>query len=198
MKRNAKLLICSVILFFLAITLATSSYAWLISLKRSGKIIFVSGEVKYELVGDLKEEDIIIPEKELVEKTYQLTNKSTIDSEIRAKLYYQFTTDEVLDENWIEYSNQDNQKIKANFGDDWIYFDECWYYGEINNDMVSCNVINGGEDTVISVLQSLTVSGNNYGKDKNTNEKLVIKIIFQAKQKDYAKWSDIGFAIDES
>lgn len=197
MKRNAKLLICSAILFFLAITLATSSYAWLISLKRSGTIIFVSGEVKYELEGDLKEEDIIIPEKELVDKQYVLTNKSTIDSEVRVKLYYQFTSGEI-EETWQEYSDSSTQEIKADFGNGWVYYEECWYYGELTDNNVNCTVIKGTENIKINVLESLTVSGDNYGNADSKDKNLIIKIVFQAKQKDYVEWKEIGFAIDKS
>lgn len=198
MKRNAKLLVCSAILFFLAITLATSSYAWLISLKRSGTIIFVSGEVKYEFVGDLANEEVIICEKELVKTGYKLTNQSTIATEIRAQLYYQFSSSEVVDENWSIYDESDTQKINAIFGEGWVYLNNCWYYGEIVDNVVTCKTIDPLENTEINVLESLSVSGNNYGNDSSLNENLIIKIVFQAKQKDYVEWNEIGFAIDIS
>lgn len=198
MKRNAKLLVCSAILFFLAITLATSSYAWLISLKRSGTIIFVSGEVKYEFVGDLANEEVIICEKELVKTGYKLTNQSSIATEIRVQLYYQFSSSEAVEENWSIYDESDTQKINATFGEGWVYSNSCWYYGEIVENNVLCKTISPLENTEINVLESLSVSGNNYGNDSSLNENLIIKIVFQAKQKDYVEWNEIGFAIDIS
>lgn len=200
MKRNVKVLISIMALFILAITLATSSYAWFVSLKRSGTIIFVSGEVRYDLVGNLEEQEYIVPEKPLVEEAYVLTNKSTIDTEIRMQLYYQFANgnSEIDNESWVAYDGELNQQIKANIGNDWVYYKGCWYYGKIDGDNVSGTVIKGSENTQITVLESLCVSGNNYGNKGELNKKLVIKIVFQAKQKEYVDWDELGFAIDIS
>lgn len=202
MKRNAKSLISIIALFILAITLATSSYAWLISLRRSSSIVFVSGEVRYDLVGNLCEQDYIVPEKPLINDPYILTNHSSVDSEIRFQLFYQFVTDTnspIDNEKWNGFDDTNNQQIKASIGDDWVYFKGCWYYGGIiDGDSISGSVIKGSESTSITVLESLSVNGDNYGNMGNRNIKLIIKIAFQAKQKDYVEWNELGFAIDIS
>ncbi len=139
------------------------------------------------MVGNLCEQDYIVPEKPLINDPYILTNHSSVDSEIRFQLFYQFVTDAnspIDNEKWNGFDDTNNQQIKSSIGDDWVYFKGCWYYGGIiDGDSISGSVIKGSESTSITVLESLSVNGDNYGNMGNRNVKLIIKIAFQAKQK---------------
>ena len=157
MKGNKKILILLIAFLLTATTLITSTFAWITSLNRSGNIIFVTGEVKYVLTGSLEEYNLIIPETPLIEDDiYVLTNHSSIDSELRIKILYQFSEDEEIDENaWLIFDEKSigdspTNKLagKLNSEGTFSYSDGFWYYSKDNN-----STILSGDEVQITILE---------------------------------------------
>lgn len=200
MKGNKKILILLITFLLTALTLITSTFAWITSLNRSGNIIFVTGEVKYVLTGSLEEYDLIIPETPLIEDDiYVLTNHSSIDSELRIKILYQFSEDEEIDENaWLLFDEKSigdypTNKLagKLNSEGTFSYLDGFWYYSKDNN-----STILAGEEVQITILEELYANGLACGNNECSKKNLYIKLIFQAKQKNYVTWAELGSTID--
>ena len=115
MKKKGKLIAIFLTFLLTAIAFATASYAWIIRSHNSGNIIFVTGEVKYELAGELKKEDLKIPKQELVKDQFKLTNNSTIETELRIEIKYQFSTDGTIDASkWILFDGDSFNKTNNN------------------------------------------------------------------------------------
>lgn len=205
MKKKGKLIAIFLTFLLTAIAFATASYAWIIRSHNSGNIIFVTGEVKYELVGELKEEDLKIPKQELVEKPFKLTNNSTIETELRIEIKYQFSTDGKIDASkWILFDgdsvNKDNNntslvigvlskdtKFVWNYntvdtGEDKNYY---WYLSYKDSETIP------PETLKIPVMKSLYINGNASGNE-NATKHLIVHITFQAKQQKYVPWDKIG------
>ena len=203
MKGNKKILILLITFLLTALTLITSTFAWITSLNRSGNIIFVTGEVKYVLTGSLEEYNLIIPETPLIEdQPYVLTNQSSIDSELRIKILYQFSEDDKLEnlkeEDWLifdEASTNDTptNKLagKLNSEGTFSYSDGFWYYSKDNN-----STILAGDEVQITILEELYANGLACGNNECSKKNLYIKLIFQAKQKNYVTWEELGSTID--
>lgn len=200
MKGNKKILILLITFLLTALTLITSTFAWITSLNRSGNIIFVTGEVKYVLTGSLEEYDLIIPETPLIEDDiYVLSNQSSIDSELRIKILYQFSEDEEINENaWLLFDEKSigdsptNKLVgKLNSEGTFSYSDGFWYYSKDNN-----STILAGEQVQITILEELYANGLACGNNECSKKNLYIKLIFQAKQKNYVTWAELGSTID--
>ena len=203
MKGNKKILILLIAFLLTATTLITSTFAWITSLNRSGNIIFVTGEVKYVLTGSLEEYNLIIPETPLIkDQPYVLTNQSSIDSELRIKILYQFNEDDELEnlkeEDWLifdEASTNDTptNKLagKLNSEGTFSYSDGFWYYSKDNN-----STILAGEEVQITILEELYANGLACGNNECSKKNLYIKIVFQAKQKNYVTWEELGSTVD--
>lgn len=205
MKKKGKLIAIFLTFLLTAIAFATASYAWIIRSHNSGNIIFVTGEVKYELVGDLIEEDLKIPKQELVENQFKLTNNSTIETELRIEIKYQFSTDGTIDaSNWILFDgdsvNETNNNTSLVIGVLSSNTDFVWNYdtvdtGETKNYYwyLSYN----GSETIpaqtlqIPVMENLYINGNASGNE-NATKHLIVHITFQAKQQKYVSWKDLG------
>lgn len=200
MKGNKKILILLIAFLLTATTLITSTFAWITSLNRSGNIIFVTGEVKYVLTGSLEEYNLIIPETPLIkDQPYVLTNQSSIDSELRIKILYQFSEGEEIDENaWLLFDEKSigdspTNKLagKLNSEGTFSYSDGFWYYSKDNN-----STILAGEEVQITILEELYANGLACGNNECSKKNLYIKLIFQAKQKNYVTWAELGSTID--
>ena len=199
MKGNKKILILLITFLLTALTLITSTFAWITSLNRSGNIIFVTGEVKYVLTGSLEEYDLIIPETPLIEdQPYVLTNQSSIDSELRIKILYQFSEEEIDENAWLLFDEKSigdspTNKLggKLNSEGTFSYSDGFWYYSKDNN-----STILAGEEVQITILEELYANGLACGNNECSKKNLYIKLIFQAKQKNYVTWAELGSTID--
>ena len=200
MKGNKKILILLIAFLLTATTLITSTFAWITSLNRSGNIIFVTGEVKYVLTGSLEEYNLIIPETPLIkDQPYVLTNQSSIDSELRIKILYQFSEDEEIDENaWLLFDEKSigdspTNKLagKLNSEGTFSYSNGFWYYSKDNN-----STILAGDEVQITILEELYANGLACGNNECSKKNLYIKIVFQAKQKNYVTWEELGSTID--
>lgn len=205
MKKKGKLIAIFLTFLLTAIAFATASYAWIIRSHNSGNIIFVTGEVKYELAGELKEEDLKIPKQELVKDQFKLTNNSTIETELRIEIKYQFSTDGKIDASkWILFDgdsvNKDNNNTSlvigvlssdedfvwnyntVDTGEDKNYY---WYLSYKDSETIPAETLQ------IPVMESLYINGNASGNE-NATKHLIVHITFQAKQQKYVPWDKIG------
>lgn len=205
MKKKGKLIAIFLTFLLTAIAFATASYAWIIRSHNSGNIIFVTGEVKYELVGDLIEEDLKIPKQELVEEKFELTNNSTIETELRIEIKYQFSTDGTIDAlNWILFDgdsvNETNNNTSLVIGVLSSNTDFVWNYNTVDtgeNKNYYWYLSYNGSETIpaetleIPVMENLYINGNASGNE-NATKHLIVHITFQAKQQKYVPWEDLG------
>lgn len=214
MKGKGKILICIFSFLLAIVALATSSYAWILATKRSGNIIFVTGRVKYVLTGELNEFDKIVPNKELVNKNkkFTITNDSSIDTELRMQISYQFSNDDNADDTkWILYTDECDIHNKPNYTNKvmgiisssdtykWKYGDyetQLWYFNKIVTDkngkkeLDPCITVD--DKFEISVLESIYANGLACGNFDEASKNLFIKLEFQAKQKNFVSWSELG------
>lgn len=205
MKKKGKLIAIFLTFLLTAIAFATASYAWIIRSHNSGNIIFVTGEVKYELIGELKEEDLKIPKQELVEKPFKLTNNSTIETELRIEIKYQFSTDGTIDASkWILFDgdsvNETNNNTSLVIGVLSSNTDFVWNYNTVDTGedknyywYLSYNgsEIIPPETLEIPVMENLYINGNASGNE-NATKHLIVHITFQAKQQKYVGWDELG------
>ena len=202
MKKKGKLIAIFLTFLLTAIAFATASYAWIIRSHNSGNIIFVTGEVKYELVGELKEEDLKIPKQELVEKKFELTNNSTIETELRIEIKYQFSTDGTIDaSNWILFDgdsvNETNNNASLVIGVLSSNTDFVWNYDTVDTANYYWYLSYKGSETIpaetldIPVMENLYINGNASGNE-NATKHLIVHITFQAKQQKYVGWDELG------
>lgn len=205
MKKKGKLIAIFLTFLLTAIAFATASYAWIIRSHNSGNIIFVTGEVKYELVGDLIEEDLKIPKQELVEKQFKLTNNSTIETELRIEIKYQFSTDGRIDAlNWILFDgdsvNETNNNTSLVIGVLSSNTDFVWNYNTVDtgeNKNYYWYLSYKGSETIpaqtleIPVMENLYINGNASGNE-NATKHLIVHVTFQAKQQKYVGWDELG------
>ena len=205
MKKKGKLIAIFLTFLLTAVAFATASYAWIIRSHNSGNIIFVTGEVKYELVGDLIEEDLKIPKQELVEKKFELTNNSTIETELRIEIKYQFSTDGTINaSNWILFDgdsvNETNNNTSLVIGVLSSDTDFVWNYDTVDtgeNKNYYWYLSYNGSETIpaqtlqIPVMENLYINGNASGNE-NATKHLIVHITFQAKQQKYVEWDELG------
>ena len=202
MKKKGKLIAIFLTFLLTAIAFATASYAWIIRSHNSGNIIFVTGEVKYELVGDLIEEDLKIPKQELVEKKFELTNNSTIETELRIEIKYQFSTDGTIDASkWILFDgdsvNETNNNTSLVIGVLSSDTDFVWNYNTVDTANYYWYLSYNGSETIpaetlqIPVMENLYINGNASGNE-NATKHLIVHITFQAKQQKYVGWDELG------
>lgn len=207
MKKKGKLIAIFLTFLLTAIAFATASYAWIIRSHNSGNIIFVTGEVKYELVGELKEEDLKIPKQELVKDQFKLTNNSTIETELRIEIKYQFSTDGKIDASkWILFDgdsvNETNNNTSLVIGvlssdtdSDFVWNyntvdtgenpNYYWYLSYKESETIPAETLE------IPVMESLYINGNASGNE-NATKHLIVHITFQAKQQKYVEWDELG------
>lgn len=204
MKKKGKLIAIFLTFLLTAIAFATASYAWIIRSHNSGNIIFVTGEVKYELAGELKKDDLKIPKQELVKDQFKLTNNSTIETELRIEIKYQFSTDGTIDASkWILFDgdsvNKDNNNTSLVIGvlSSDTNPDFVWNYDTVDTTNYYWYLSYKGSETIpaetlqIPVMESLYINGNASGNE-NATKHLIVHITFQAKQQKYVKWDELG------
>ncbi len=200
---------------------ANGAYAWFVSSSggasgSAGAVhLFTTGNVGYELVGDLaypESADTIIPEDELLValgdeeklasdetcKMY-LKNTSSVDSQLRIKILYDYgdVTENV-------YSAADAESpLTVEFSGDatWTYDNGYFYYGTYDAEANSSDVIpayvipeegTAPDPEVIPLFSSIRYSGENTVSENISGKTLTVKVIFEARQSEYVNWTDVG------
>ena len=127
-----------------------------------------------------------------------------VDAQLRMKVFYTYIDDagNMADGYSVVGQSTDNRPFVAQLAADaegkvyWQYDAQTGYFNYVNPDD-GTDVIKGGLEAVdpIPMFEAMYYSGENSDiptsvfKDKNN---FTIKIAFQAKQAEYAKWTDIG------
>ena len=176
------------------------------------ELVFESGSIKYIISGELindgggEEYTLVVPGQSLTDNNGEvvLTNKSSIDTQLRMQILFSYTNGSGITHNDVLYSPEDNEHK--------FYIDIALNSGWAYKEYVSTNppgVIKayefkdtGGEfflpaasDPVagytIPLLEGLYFSGDNINEDF-AGSVFSLKLFFQVKQKNIAAWQDIG------
>ena len=185
------------VFYILAISLmfclSSIVYAFYIVSQETSDLIFMTGNLEYEFTEDgydnvfiEKNNDFIVPGEELIKENQivYIVNKSTISSQLRVIIE--------VDIGDVKYylSESTNEGIVGELTDDWVYVEseKTWYYKDTEGEIPAVTQNNQSEN--INILSSLKINGNKLGNSIETKE-VVIKIIYQAKQADYAEWDNV-------
>lgn len=127
-----------------------------------------------------------------------------IDAQLRMKVFYTYIDDagNMADGYSVVGQSTDNRPFVAQLAADaegnvyWQYDAETGYFNYFNPETNS-DIIIGGLDAVdpIPMFEAMYYSGENSDIPTSVfkdNNKFTVKIAFQAKQAEYAKWTDIG------
>lgn len=154
-------------------------FAWLRDLEYTNTITLKSGKVEYQMVGSLAS-GLVVPGQELIETPYQLTNKSTVDSQLRIKIEVIIVDD--LTSNILYNGDPDDARVIINIGlgTDFIKETDGFYYFDGMDD----GILLSSNTTPIAIISSVVLNGdyihNNYAHDR-----VYINIVIQAKQLGY-------------
>ena len=185
------------VFYILAISLmfclSSIVYAFYIVSQETSDLIFTTGNLDYEITeescNDLfidKTGSFIVPGEELVQtdKTIYIINKSTISSQLRIVIRVQV-------KGTIYYVDDINtNEIICTMSTGWVYnqTEQCWYYGGNDGEIPAVTITN--PTTNINILSSLKLNGNYFGNAVESSE-VIITIIYQSKQAEYAEWDNI-------
>ncbi|MDD3171363.1 MAG: hypothetical protein PHO86_03480 [Bacilli bacterium] len=198
-----KSFIFSIIMLLVAcIAVLGATYGWFVASRATENVTFETGSVHYVLTGGLKDSSTlgnVIPGQELVieDSPIGIENYSSIESQLRVKIAYQFEDGEVItftSEN-TNTSSVDVQVLGV-VGDNFIYneIDGYWYYyyGVENPVIPAYDELES--ILTIEIISSLYTNGNVTGSNLMT-KKIGLVIIFEAKQKKNVSWEDIEWDV---
>lgn len=157
--------------------------AWLTDTKTTPPTTFTVGDVKYTWNGTTVSDGTpIVPGQNLIVDLFHLTNESTIDSELRVKIIANYTLEGETESHDALHLFKDLSLMSG-----WVYKDEFWYYEPEGISTIAPTV------TTVNVIDTLILDGSQVG---NTYSKaaFTIQFIFEAKQKDYVTWEELGNA----
>ncbi len=203
--------------FVLGVWGANGTYAWFVVDLANGQSLvhnFTAGDISYTLTGDFVESGkigLIKPEQELLQSELTLINASTIPTNLRVKVFYTYfvpAEDPSLVPEGIEIVNGyavihdcatvgEGAPLTIEYDQEhWeIASDDCFYYTN-GTDSVIPAAEQGGENLSIPLFSKLYYSGANTVLPTSAfagdNNEFNIKIVFQAKQANFAEWTDIG------
>ncbi|HEY8445131.1 MAG TPA: hypothetical protein VIK94_03260 [Bacilli bacterium] len=162
-----------IVLLFLIITLTTKTIkAWLTDTKTTEEISFTLGKVEYTWYGEVTSSPVV-PGENIITTPYQLQNLSSIPTELRLKLFFDSSSNDV--------SHLFDQITLSNH---WVLNDDGYYYFQ--------NVITP-ENQEIRVLENLVLDGKVVNNDYSGSE-ISIRVLFEAKQAEYVSWEQLGTA----
>jgi hypothetical protein len=174
-KRVIFLMTMMVVVLFASVGL---TYAWLTDKKDVGDAVFIVGDVKYEILGtNIKTTDIpVVPGQPLlINGGYKIRNGSTVDTELRAKITYNYvtgrvgdtpvlsTTDKVFDDKNTStvLADYQNKELLGTIGDannKWIFHDtdRAWYYVGASSTATKNNVGSSAGELKYPIAKSAT------------------------------------------
>lgn len=205
MKSKIICLVLSLV-FLLGIFGVNGTFAWFIDYEGIGEGVsslhnFKSGNIDYVVseggLKTLSAGERIQPEKELLAAPMMLINRSSVDTQLRIKVYYTyFKADSSSASGYVKSDDHslvgETAPFVAEIGEKWAYSldEECFYYSDVIPAMAD-----GGTPQTIPLFTSMRYSGENSilpttaFKDDNVFK---ITLVFQAKQANYVGWEDIG------
>lgn len=165
---------------------------------KSGKIEYlVAGEfINSTANGNIEPGIINQPGSELVDinNPIVLTNRSTIDSQIRIKISCEYYDQNNVKQTYNYISNSEDSLLEVEFEDGWSTAegstDGFYYYGVV--DTPEAIIIADSENPQqIPIFKSLKYSGENTGIN-NSDIPLNVKVTVQARQAYHVNWETIG------
>lgn len=186
-KKNKIIMICMILLVAL-VGLVATTVAWLTSTNTQTHT-FKMGNVEYAFESEgVANDKTVVPGEDIFKNiSIKLTNKSTVDSQLRIKVTFNGP---------LEYS--DSSIFKMTFDSNWTHDmtnGDYWYYN--GNDGISDHTgLTGiikkvdGPSEPITVPIHLIFDGSIVGSDYAGKE-YTITITFEAKQAEYVQWSEM-------
>lgn len=160
-------------------------FAWFVDTKNTNSITIRSGKVVYQFQGSMAS-GLVVPGQNLVATTYQITNQSTVNSQLRVKVTIK------LDNVEVQYDAADD-RVTVNLGLGTSFTkkaDGYYYYNGTDNDEILLSTYT----TPITIVDSIVLNGNEVRSDYS-NKQVQIIITIQAKQADFVDWQTL---IDEN
>ncbi|VEU83332.1 hypothetical protein [Acholeplasma hippikon] len=177
MKNKKLLMLILGLVLALGVT-TTGILAWLTDTKTTTPIEFTVGEVKYTWNSGTTKTTPVVPGENVLSSSFSLTNGSTVTSELRMIISVMYDT------------NVDGLSlVDLTLGSNWV-LDNGYYYYRVGNEVDGKYPI-PTTTTSISVLEGLSLKGSLVGNNF-IGKTFIISITFQAKQNDYATWTDLG------
>lgn len=171
------------IILLLAMIGLTSGFiaAWLTDTKTTPQTTFTVGDVEFTWNGaTIPTTAPIVPGQNLIATPYYLANTSTVDSELRVQIIATYTlAGETESEDAIHLFSNLSLMSGWNYDSD----DLKWYYSSTI----------APTDTTVNVIDKLILDGWQVGNSFSKAE-LKIQFVFEAKQKDYVTWEELGTA----
>ncbi len=158
--------------------------------------VFTAGNLTYVVAGELGVSDgeVILPGTDVAPGGLTVTNKSSIDSNLRIQILCTYT-DENKNTITKKYTgNEATDFMSVEFASDstakWVAGDDGYIY--FYSDFANKNQrIEAKEDAEIPFISHLVFSGPNV--DSSFSGKTVtVKVIFESKQADFIEWANIG------
>ena len=201
--KNRKIIFLSLGLLLIVTTLVISISAWLTDTDEIDGSTFTVGDVSYTLNGNFIPSAIVVPGQPLLAEEFTLTNNSTVSSELRILVDYTFRKEDANNPGtWIDVevssglngllSISETPQESGGFSlhIDWKENLEgqpagYWYYSPSSGTEIPA------ESQNIPILSNLMLDGSKVG-NTYSKHRLYIKFTFQAKQKEYVTWENLG------
>lgn len=185
-KASIYLTITSLVLVLASLIMVGITYGWFTIQYTIPNGQVGAGELKYIPAGAfIPDASILVPGEELVDTAFEVTNSSTIDSQLRIQIIY---TKVINDNNVISSSNQIyhndiDDHINVTMNGSFVLSGDYFYYGG------DTSVIPLGSG-LISLVTSLYYDGEFTGIDYSS-ETVHVTLIVQAKQADNVTWTQL-------
>lgn len=205
--KNKKILLLFLLLIGFMVYTTSMISAWLTDTKETGPLTMTVGDIEYTWAGDLTEEVPIVPGQELVEagNAFRLINESTIESEIRVLMSIQVKKQDVSEvyTDWLDAYSIDASNPVGSAAKLFIVFGSNWaketnattrVLGETTYNVHEyrySQTVEALDDTPIDFITSMMLNGWTVGNEYE-NASFKITLIFEAKQKDYVTWTELG------
>lgn len=150
--------------------------AWLTDQGTTAEKTFTVGAVEYTWTEGTHVSNPVVPGQPLLSTAYQLTNSSTVDSELRMRIT-------------ITYGPSDNDAtslVEFTLGAGWAYVTDAYYYTQGTS-------IPASNNTAFDVISNIKLDGSVVGNDF-AGVVFKMTITFEAKQADYVTWAELGTA----
>jgi hypothetical protein len=195
--KNKKIIILLVLILCLVGVTSGLIVAWLTDTKTTSSTTWQVGDVEYswDETGALTGTVPVVPGQELIGSAFKLTNSSTVASEIRVEIKIEYTlADESNGDGLMLFLENPDFIGTLDEGKGWLLDsgwtydadDKKYYYGtKLVPTIVDFTTLS------IPVLSSLTFDGSKVG-NSYSNSNFIITFVFEAKQKEYVVWSDLG------
>lgn len=168
MKIKMRFLLVGLIILMIAAS-SFFVYALLIDTKTKGPVTFSLGKLEYELLGDIKS-GYIVPGENIVSTPYKITNKSTIETEIRVSVTFKL--------DGLVFNDFENV-LNIFDEEDWTIDGDYYQYK---------HSLSSNQEIILFselILDGFSVKSGFSGKKFN------VIVTLQAKQKNHMEWSNI-------